>query len=86
MTQRQIRVGIVGANAKKSWANVSHVPLCSRGQMQIPRFAAHGLYSNAGSRCALFSGCLDYEVERQHYRSHVETLQTHWRPCPATRR
>jgi len=26
MTQKQIRVGIVGANAKKSWANVSHVP------------------------------------------------------------
>jgi predicted dehydrogenase len=26
MTQKQIRVGIVGANAQKSWANVSHVP------------------------------------------------------------
>jgi predicted dehydrogenase len=26
MTQREIRVGIVGANAQKSWANVSHVP------------------------------------------------------------
>ena len=26
MNQKQIRVGIVGANAKKSWANVSHVP------------------------------------------------------------
>ena len=26
MTQREIRVGIVGANAQKSWASVSHVP------------------------------------------------------------
>ena len=26
MTQREIRVGIVGANAHKSWANVSHLP------------------------------------------------------------
>jgi len=26
MTQKVIRVGIVGANAQKSWANVSHVP------------------------------------------------------------
>ena len=26
MTQKEILVGIVGANAKKSWANVSHVP------------------------------------------------------------
>jgi predicted dehydrogenase len=26
MNQKQIRVGIVGANGKKSWANVSHVP------------------------------------------------------------
>ena len=26
MIQKQIRVGIVGANAKKSWANLSHVP------------------------------------------------------------
>ena len=26
MTQKQIRVGIVGANAQRSWANVSHVP------------------------------------------------------------
>ncbi len=26
MTQREIRVGIVGANAQKGWANVSHVP------------------------------------------------------------
>jgi predicted dehydrogenase len=26
MTQKQIHVGIVGANAKSSWAKVSHVP------------------------------------------------------------
>src|SRR5580704_13697579 len=26
MTQNEIRVGIVGANAEKSWAKVSHVP------------------------------------------------------------
>src|ERR1700747_904391 len=26
MTQKQIRVGIVGANAKAGWARVSHVP------------------------------------------------------------
>jgi predicted dehydrogenase len=26
MTKKEIRVGIVGANAKKSWANASHVP------------------------------------------------------------
>src|SRR5580658_5527181 len=26
MTQKEIRVGIVGANAKSSWAKVSHVP------------------------------------------------------------
>jgi predicted dehydrogenase len=26
MTQKQIRVGIVGANAQRSWANISHVP------------------------------------------------------------
>src|SRR5580700_7958430 len=26
MTQKEIRVGIVGANAKASWAKVSHVP------------------------------------------------------------
>jgi predicted dehydrogenase len=26
MTQNEIHVGIVGANAKKSWAKVSHVP------------------------------------------------------------
>ena len=26
MTQKQIRVGIVGANAQKSWANLSHLP------------------------------------------------------------
>ena len=26
MTQRQIQVGIVGASAQKSWAQVSHVP------------------------------------------------------------
>ena len=26
MNQKQIRVGIVGANAKNGWANVSHVP------------------------------------------------------------
>src|ERR1700751_6188337 len=26
MTQNEIRVGIVGANAKASWAKVSHVP------------------------------------------------------------
>jgi predicted dehydrogenase len=26
MTQKQIRVGIIGANAHKSWANMSHVP------------------------------------------------------------
>jgi predicted dehydrogenase len=26
MTQKQIQVGIVGANAQKSWAQVSHVP------------------------------------------------------------
>lgn len=26
MTHKEIRVGIVGANAKRSWANVSHVP------------------------------------------------------------
>jgi len=26
MTQREIRVGIVGANAQKSWASMSHVP------------------------------------------------------------
>jgi predicted dehydrogenase len=26
MTRKEIRVGIVGANAKQSWANVSHVP------------------------------------------------------------
>ena len=26
MTRKEIRVGIVGANAQKSWAKVSHVP------------------------------------------------------------
>ena len=26
MTQKEIRIGIVGANAKASWAKVSHVP------------------------------------------------------------
>jgi hypothetical protein len=26
MTQKQICVGIVGANPQRSWANVSHVP------------------------------------------------------------
>jgi predicted dehydrogenase len=26
VNQKQIRVGIVGANAKSSWAKVSHVP------------------------------------------------------------
>ena len=26
MTQREIRVGIVGADAKASWAKISHVP------------------------------------------------------------
>jgi Oxidoreductase family, NAD-binding Rossmann fold len=26
MTQKQIRVGIVGANSQRSWANMSHVP------------------------------------------------------------
>ena len=26
MTQREIRVGIIGANAQKSWASMSHVP------------------------------------------------------------
>jgi predicted dehydrogenase len=26
MTQNEIRVGIVGANAENSWAKVSHVP------------------------------------------------------------
>jgi hypothetical protein len=26
VAQKEIRVGIVGANAQNSWANVSHVP------------------------------------------------------------
>lgn len=30
MTQKDIRVGIVGANAKSGWARVSHVPAINR--------------------------------------------------------
>jgi hypothetical protein len=42
MTQKQIYVGIVGANPQRSWANVSHVPTINAKAMFFPQISLLG--------------------------------------------
>ena len=55
MTKKQIHVGIVGANAKSSWAKVSHVPAIN--DLQGLRLAAVATRNEQSAREAAKALC-----------------------------